>query len=488
MRLLPSRLLLSTLLAGAMAAACTVGPDYQRPSVATPPAFKEASVPSNTPWREAQPSDSIARGAWWSMFNDPVLDTYERRVEVSNQNLAAAAAAYQAARALVDQSRSALFPTISGNAGATRSRSGGGQVVSGAGGSFVSTGAGANNRFSTNFSGSWEIDLWGRLRRGLEADRASAQASAADLANATLAAQAQLATAYFTLRAADEQKALLTDTVAAYQRAVNLAQNRYDAGVIARADVISAETQLRNAQAQLADVDVGRAQSEHAIALLVGTSPSEVTIVPAKLARTVPAAPVLVPSALLERRPDIAGDERAVAAANAEIGVATAAFFPNLTLGASYGSSASEIGNLFNAGTTTWSFGPSLAATLLDFGGRKARVRQAKATHEQRVAQYRQTVLTAFQEVEDQLAALRVYADEMVLREATSASARQAEALALNRYQAGQVDFNTVITAQTQALAADQNLLNLLRQRLQASVSLVQALGGGWTAADLPKG
>jgi NodT family efflux transporter outer membrane factor (OMF) lipoprotein len=484
-----ARPLIASLMLASALAACTVGPDYERPSVATPPAFKEAGVPSNTPWRQAQPSDAIDRGAWWSMFNDPVLDGFERRVEVSNQNLAAAAAAYDAARALVDQSRSTLFPTITGNAGATRSSGGrNGQVVTGAGGGFVSSGNGAQNRFSTNFGASWDADLWGRLKRGLEADRATAQATAADLANARLAAQAQLAIAYFTLRTADEQKALLTETVAAYQRAVDLAQNRYEAGVIARADVISAETQLRNAQAQLADLDVGRAQAEHAIALLVGVPPSEVTVPPAKLARAVPAAPVVVPSALLERRPDIASSERAVAAANAEIGVATAAFFPNLTLSGSYGSSTSEIGQLFSAGTNTWSFGPALAATLLDFGGRKARVRQARATHEQRVAQYRQTVLTAFQEVEDQLAALRVYADETALREATAASARQAEALALNRYQAGQVDFNAVITAQTQALAADQNLINLLRQRLQASVSLVQALGGGWNVSELPRG
>jgi len=481
------------LLIGAVAAsvlsACTLGPDYHRPSVTAPVAFKEAEVPTSHPWREAQPSDGIDRGAWWAMFNDPALDGLIRRVEVSNQNLAAAAAAYDAARALVDQSRSALFPTISANAGGTRASGGrSGQVVSGAGGGFVSSGDGAQNRFQANASAAWEIDLWGRLRRTLEANRATAQASAADLANAKLSAQAQLATAYFTLRGADEQARLLNATVAAYKRAYDLAQNRYNAGVIARADVISAETQLRNAEAQLSDIGVGRAQSEHAIALLVGTSPAELAIAPAQLATAVPAAPVIAPSALLERRPDIASSERAVAAANAQIGVTKAAFFPSLNLSANYGSNTSSIGDLFSAGTNVWSFGPTFAMTLLDAGGRKARVRQARATHAQRVALYRQTVLTAFQQVEDQLAALRIYAEQADIREAAAAAARRSEELALNRYQAGQVDFTTVITAQTQSLAAQQNLINLQRQRLQSSVALVQALGGGWTAADLPKG
>jgi NodT family efflux transporter outer membrane factor (OMF) lipoprotein len=482
-------LLPSVSLAALVVAGCTLGPDYRRPTVATPPAFKEAEAPSSSTWRQAQPSDAIDRGAWWSMFADAELDGLMRRVEVSNQNLAAATAAYEQARALVDQSRSNLFPSISGNAGATRSSSGrSGAVVPGAGGGFITSGSGAQNRFSVNFTSTWDADLWGRLRRTLEANRASVQASAADLANARLSAQAQLATAYFAMRSADEQKVLLGDTVAAYQRAVDLATNRYNAGVIARADVISAETQLRNAQAQLVDLEVGRSQNEHAIALLVGVPPSELTVAPARLARAVPTAPVLVPATLLERRPDIARDERNVAAANAQIGVATAAFFPNLTLSGNFGSNSSEIGDLFSAGTRTWSFGPQLASTLLDFGARKGRVKQARALHEQRTAQYRQTVLSAFREVEDQLSALRVYADEMTLREQTAAAARQAEALALNRYQAGQVDFNAVITAQTQALAADQNLIALVRQRLQASVALVQALGGGWTSADLPKG
>ena len=470
-------------------AACTLGPDYQRPSMTTPPAFKEAEVPSAQPWREAQPSDGVDRGAWWAMFNDPALDTLIRRVEVSNQNLAAAAAAYDAARALVDQSRSALFPTITASAGGTRASSGrSGQVVSGAGGGFVSSGEGAQNRFQANFATAWEVDLWGRLRRTLEANRATAQASAADLANAKLSAQAQLATAYFTLRTADDQARLLTDTVAAYQRAYDLTNNRYNAGVIARADVISAETQLLTAKAQLSDIGVSRAQSEHAIALLVGTSPAELTVAPAQIALTVPAAPVIAPSALLERRPDIASSERAVAAANAQIGVTKAAFFPTLNLSANYGSTTSSIGDLFSSGTNVWSFGPSFAMTLLDAGGRKARVRQARATHAQRVALYRQTVLTAFQQVEDQLAALRIYADQAEIRQSAATAASRAEELALNRYQAGQVDFTTVITAQTQALSAQQNLITLQRQRLAASVALVQALGGGWSAADLPKG
>lgn len=480
---------LTVLVAAGLLSACTLGPDYQRPTVAAPPAFKEAEVPSSQPWREARPSDDIDRGAWWAMFNDPTLDALIRRVEVSNQNLAAAAAAYEAARALVDSSRSALFPTITANTGATRASGGrSGQVVPGSGGGFVSSGDGAQNRFQTNFATQWEVDLWGRLRRTLEANKATAQASAADLANARLSAQAQLATAYFTLRAADDQARLLADTVAAYKRAYTVIENRYEAGVLARADVISAETQLKNAEAQLADVGVGRAQSEHAIALLVGTSPAELTVAPQQVALTVPAAPVLAPSALLERRPDIASSERAVAAANAQIGVVKAAFFPTLNLQANYGSNTSTIGDLFSAGTNVWSFGPTFAMTLLDAGGRKARVRQARATHAQRVALYRQTVLTAFQQVEDQLAALRIYAEQADLRQQAATAARRSEELALNRYQAGQVDFTTVITAQTQSLAAQQNLITLQRQRMQASVALVQALGGGWSTADLPRG
>ncbi|MEO6340038.1 MAG: efflux transporter outer membrane subunit [Caulobacteraceae bacterium] len=483
MRTHAPRIALTLSLAGSLSA-CTVGPNYVRPTAAAPAVFKEAQVASNSPWRQAQPSDTIDRGAWWSMFNDPVLDGLEKRVEISNQNIAAAAAAYDQARALVDQSRASLFPTVGASATATRSSGGrGGQVVGG----FVTSGTGAQNRFAGTLTGSWDADLWGRIKRTVEANSATAQASAADLANARLSAQSQLAIAYFGLRVTDELKGLLTDTVAAYQRAVDLAQNRYDAGVIARADVISAQTQLQSAQAQLTDLDVGRAQNEHAIALLIGAAPADLTIPRAKLAQVVPPAPVIVPSDLLERRPDIASDERQVAAANAQIGVATAAYFPSLTLSGSVGTSSSVLGDLFSAGTNTWSIGPALAETLLDFGARKARVRQARALHAQRTAEYRQTVLGAFQQVEDQLAALRVYADEAKFRELNAASARQAEALALNRYKAGQVDFTTVITAQAQSLTAQQNLLTLVRQRLQASVSLVQALGGGWTTAELPK-
>ena len=477
-----SRLALTASLAGALAA-CTVGPNYVRPTAPTPTVFKEAQVPSNTPWRQAQPSDTADRGDWWSMFNDPVLDGLEKRVEISNQNIAAAAAAYDQARALVDESRASLFPTVAGSLSATRSLSGGGQVVGG----FVNSGAGAQNRFAATVTGSWDADLWGRIKRTVEANKATAQASAADLANARLSAQSQLAIAYFGLRVTDELKTLLTDTVTAYQKAVDLAQNRYDSGVIARADVITAQTQLQAAQAQLVDVDVSRAQNEHAIALLIGAAPADLTIAAVKLTTAVPAAPVIVPSDLLERRPDIASSERQVAAANAQIGVATAAYFPSLTLSGSAGSASSSIGKLFSAGTNTWSIGPTLAETLLDFGARKARVREARALHAERTAQYRQTVLGAFQQVEDQLAALRVYADEAKIREANTASARQAEALALNRYKAGQVDYTTVITAQAQSLTAQQNQLTLMRQRLTASITLVQALGGGWTTAQLPK-
>ena len=466
---------------------CLVGPTYERPTAPVSATFKEADG-----WKPSTPMDHIDRGAWWSVFNDPTLDALERRVESANQTLAAAAAAYSQAQAVSAETRATLFPTLSVNGSATRSGSGGGGsiITAGPGGTSVASGGGgrSSNRFNASAGASWAPDLWGRIRRTIEANKANEQGSAADLASARLSLQADLAGNYFAIQALDEQKTLLDQTVAAYQRSVDLTQNRYDAGVIARADVISAQVQLQSAQAQAVDIGVQRAQLEHAIAVLVGTPPAGLTIAAGTLPRVVPTPPAIVPATLLERRPDIAGAERDMAAANAQIGVATAAYYPTLNLSGSYGFTSSALGGLFSASNSVWSIGPSLAETVLDFGARKARVQQTRAVYDQRVAQYRQTVLAAFQSVEDQLAALRVYQEEQVLREANAASANRAEELALNRYRAGQVDFNTVITAQTQALTARQALLTLIRQRLTASVNLIEALGGGWTTADLPRG
>jgi NodT family efflux transporter outer membrane factor (OMF) lipoprotein len=467
-------------------AGCAVGPNYKLPTTVQATAFKE-----NKDWTPAQPADHIDRGAWWSVYADPALDALIRKVELSNQNLAAAEASYRQARALTAESRASFFPTISASGGATRS--GGRGQTSGFGSTTGTAGSTVTSRDQTRYTASlgasWAPDIWGRIRRTVEGDKANAQASAADLASAKLSYQAELASNYFTLRALDEQARLYALNIEGYRRSVELTNNQYQAGVAARADVITAETQLKNAQAQAADLGVQRAQVEHAMAVLIGLPPSNFELPRADgLASAVPVAPAGLPSELLQRRPDIASAERSVADANAQIGVATAAYFPTLTLSGSEGFASTALDSLFKAGSNVWSFGPSLAETVFDFGGRKARVAQARANYDRQVALYRQTVLEAFQGVEDQLAALRVLEGEATLRNDAAASAKQAEQLALNRYRAGQVDFTTVVQAQTTATAAEQSALSVQRQRLLASVSLIEALGGGWSVADLPKG
>ncbi len=479
-----TRLSLVLLLSASTLAGCAVGPDYSRPtSAASAPAtaFKEAQG-----WKPAEPVDHIDRGAWWSVFNDPVLDGLMKRVAIDNQNVAAREAAYRQARALTSEARAAFFPTAGVNASRqTSERAGGGsQVING----IVVTRGGPTTVYNAGLTASWVPDVWGRIRRNVEASKSSNQASAADLAAATLSFQADLATNYFTLRALDEQKRLLDASIDSFRQAANLATNQYNAGIVARSDVITAETQLRGAQAQAIDLGIQRAQLEHGIAVLVGVAPSELSLAAAPLTRNVPIAPAGLPSTLLERRPDIALAERQAQAASAQIGVQTAAWFPNLTLSGNYGYNSTELGNLFSASSNLWAYGPQLALQVLDFGARNARIRQARAVYDQRVAAYRQTVLTAFQTVEDQLAALRILQDEAQLRAETETSARHAEELALNRYKAGQTDITAVVQAQNTSLNAQQGALTALRQRLIASVSLIEALGGGWTTAELPKG
>jgi NodT family efflux transporter outer membrane factor (OMF) lipoprotein len=469
--------------------ACAVGPNYVRPSVATPSAFKEAPNAQNG-WVPTQPMDTIDRGAWWSVFNDPVLDGLERRVVVSNQTVAQAVAAYAQARALTSVDRASLFPSVTASGSGTRSGGGGGTtrttVVNG-----VATTTGGSSYTSTSYAASigatWAPDVWGRLRRQVQSDVAGAQSSAADLANAALSAQTELASDYIDLRILDETKRLYDETVVADQRALVITQNKYAAGVSAKADVITAQTQLLSAQAQDANVAVQRAQYEHAIAVLAGVAPSELTIAPAPLIRAVPTPPIVVPSELLQRRPDIAAAERSAASASALIGVQVAAYFPTIGLSGDYGFNATSLSNLFNSSASVWSYGLNASETLLDFGARRGRVREARAVYEQRVAAYRQTVLTALQNVEDQLVALRVLEQEAGLRDQALVSARQAEQLALNQYKAGQVDYTTVVQAQNTALTAAQSVLTVLQSRQNASVLLIEALGGGWTAADLPK-
>ena len=466
-KFIPAFTLLPLLLGG-----CALGPAYDRPATPSPVAFKEAQG-----WIPAAPADVLDRGAWWMLFGDPVLDQLAASVEVSNQNIAAAAAAYAQARALVAQQRAVLFPAVSLDGGVTRS----GRAVST---TAASPGGRVANSVQLDIGGSWEPDVWGRLRGAVSSASASAQASAADLASATLSAQGELVADYVALRQTDAQTALLRDTIAGYERVLQITRNRYAAGVAPKTDVLQSETQLANARADEAGLVRQRAQLEHAMAVLVGKAPSEFSLVPGEWKVTVPQVPVGVPSILLQRRPDIAAAERRVAAANEQIGIARAAYFPNLSLSASYGSGASRVADLFSASTTLWSLGLSVAQTVFDAGATRARVAEARAVQEQAAARYRQTVLTAFQDVEDQLAAAQVLERQEQLRREASQAADQAEAQFLNRYRAGQVSYSDVVTAQVTALNARRALVQAQADRQTAAVALIQALGGGWHASQ----
>ena len=452
--------------------ACSLAPVYQAPPLPLPAAFKEAGD-----WVPATPADDAPRGAWWAVFNDPVLDELANAVQVSNQNVAAAGAAYAQARALVAGQRASLFPNVSLDAGADRGRSSSGSATA----SGVSTtGARVRNSYQASLGASWEPDLWGRLRGGVESASASASASQADLASATLSAQGELAANYLNLRETDVQSELLQATIAGYQRVRQITQNRYDAGVIPKTDLLQAETQLASAQADQVGLQRQRAQLEHAIAVLIGRTPADFSLSPAAWSPTVPEIPLVLPATLLQRRPDIAGAERRVAAANAEIGIARAGYFPGIGLTASYGYGASRVGDLFNASTAAWSLGLSLAQRIFDAGAVTAQVAAARAIQERTAAQYRQTVLVAFQDVEDQLAATRVLALQLTYRRAASAAADQVEQQVLNRYRAGQVSYTEVVTAQATALHARRTLAQLQADRQVVAVALIQALGGGW--------
>jgi len=467
----------------AFASGCAVGPDYQRPDAATATAFKEAEG-----WVAAAPSDAIDRGTWWQLFDDAELDALAQRVRVSNQNIAAAQAAYAQARALVSQQRAGLFPTIDLSGTATRADSGGNRasrVVTDANGqqSVIAGGGNINNNYRTSIGASWEPDVWGRLRRSAEAADASAAASAADLASATLSAQGELVTNYLSLRATDAEIGLLQQTLTGYERALQIAENRYRAGIAPRTDYLSAQTQLYGTQADMESLRRTRAQLEHAIAVLVGEAPARFQIERAPWNAVVPGVPVGVPSTLLQRRPDIAAAERRVANANAQIGVARSAYYPSLSLSASYGSSSSTVAELLDASTMLWSIGASAAQTLFDFGARRAQLDQARAAYDQTVATYRQTVLAAFADVEDQLTGSRVLERTEQLRQQASAIADENERLVLNRYKAGQVVYSEVVTAQASALSARRTLIQAQRDRQTTAVALIQSLGGGWSGA-----
>jgi NodT family efflux transporter outer membrane factor (OMF) lipoprotein len=466
--------------------ACSVGPDYQRPAAPVPAAFKEAPPAG---WKFGTPMDAIDKGAWWSIYNDPELDRLEREVDISNQTLAQAVAAYAEAQAVVQQARGELFPTVSITPGMTVANQGGtfssgGLVSSGS----VSRHGGVTNNYSLEANADWTVDVWGKIRRTVESDVAGAQASAADIANARLSAQATLAMDYFDLRAADSLQKLLDDTVKQYTRALRITQNQYDAGTAAKSDVLTAQTQLQTTQAQAINVGVARAQYEHAIAVLTGHPPADLTIPPGQLATTIPQIPTTVPAALLERRPDISAAERQMQQENALIGVAIAAYYPDVSLSALYGYTGNPIGSLIQLANKVWSIGGSAAETVFDGGIRSGQVASARAVYDQSVANYRQVVLTAFQGVEDNLSGLRILQDQASAEDAAVASARQAVQIALNEYLAGTQAYTTVITAQTTALSNEESALSIRQTRLTDSVALIEALGGGWDTTQLPSG
>ncbi len=458
---------------------CMVGPDYVRPAAPVSPAFKES-----TGWKVAQPSDDAPRGNWWADFGDPDLDALEAQVDISNQTIQAAEARVREASAATQAARAALFPVVSGNAVALRSSRGTGTTNTTATGGNQTVGS-VNNSYNLALDASWEIDLWGGIRRGIEASSSTAQATVADLAGAKLSAQALLAQDYLLLRVEDAQIALLRETVSNYERSLQLTRNQYAAGIAGRGDVTQAEAQLKATQAQVYDAQIARAQLEHAIAVLIGKPPSELTIAAKPLVAVFPAIPVALPSALLERRPDIAAAERRTTSANAQIGVAQAAFFPSLSLSATGGYQSSVIGSLLSLPSRYWSLGPALAQSIFDAGLRSAQKAQAVATYDETVANYRSTVLGAFQDVEDNLAALELLAQEASVQDDAIKAARESAAIANNQYKAGTANYLAVVVLQANALNNERTGLVILGRRLSASVGLIKALGGGWDATSL---
>jgi NodT family efflux transporter outer membrane factor (OMF) lipoprotein len=454
--------------------ACAVGPDYVKPKAEAPAAYKEAAV-----WKVAQPQEAVVRGAWWKIFQDPQLDALEEQVNISNQNVAAAEAQYRQARALVQAARAGYFPTVAIGAAATRSlRS-----------SNAGNALGTTNQVSDLLlmgTASWEPDIWGKVRRSVEARQAGAQASAADLEAIRLSTQATLAQNYFQLCALDAQKKLLDATVAAYQKTVELTNRRYVSGVSSRADILLAETQLKTTQAQAIDLGLQRAQLEHAIALLVGKPPSGLSIPATPLAATPVAVPFGIPSELLERRPDIAAAERRLAAANAQIGVAEAAYFPNIVLNATGGFESSHLSDWLSWPSRLWSVGLGLTQTVFDAGLRSALTDQARAAYDATVASYRQTVLGGFQEVEDNLAALRILEEESRIQGEAVSAARRSLEFSMNQYRAGTISYLEVVTVQTILLTNERTAIDILSRRMAASVLLIKAIGGGWNSSALP--
>jgi NodT family efflux transporter outer membrane factor (OMF) lipoprotein len=454
---------------------CTVGPKYHAPAAEVPPAYKEAGN-----WKPAQPDDRNLGGTWWTIFQDPQLDALELQVNVSNQNLKVAEAQYRQARAVLRYYRADYYPTVTAGPSATRT-----QVSSNSPVSAALRGT-TYNDFVFPLDLSYEADVWGRVRRTVESYREQAQASAADLATVNLSMHADLAIDYFEARSLDAEEQLLNSTVKQYQQAVDLTQSLYQGGLTSEVDLQQAETQLQTTQAAAIDVGVARAQYEHAVAILIGKPPAEFTLPPLPLTAPPPPIPVSVPSELLERRPDIAAAERRVAAANAEIGVAKSAYYPLISLGASGGFESSSITTLLQGPSAFWSLGASAVGTVFDVGRRRALTDQARATYDSDVAAYRQNVLTGFQQVEDNLAAVRILENEAKVQDAAVASAQHSLDLSLTRYRGGVTSYLEVITAQSAALSDEVTAVNILGRRMADTVLLIQALGGGWDRSSLP--
>ena len=463
--------LLALVLSALLLNACAIGPDYQRPDTTTPVAFKEAAG-----WRQANPSDALARGAWWELYGDAQLNDLVQTLNRSNQTVAQSEAQFRQAQALVRSARGAFFPSADLSVGKTRSSQGTGSSNS----SLTSSSSGIRDTLNAQVGVSWEADVWGKLRRGLEANEASAQASLADLAAMRLSQQSELVQNYLQLRVIDQQKRLLQNTVVAYERSLKMSENQYRAGISGKDAVAQAQTQLRNTQANLIDLIWQRAQFENAIAVLTGQPPAGFTLAETQAVPALPQIPESLPSQLLERRPDIASAERSIIAANANIGVAKAAYYPDFSLSLSGGYSSSTYEDWISVPNRFWSVGPKIALPLFDGGQRSAEVDRNEALYDQTVAKYRQTVLDGFREVENYLVQLKVLEDEAVVQQQALESARESLRLTSNQYKAGLIAYLDVVVVQATALSAERTVLNLQQSRLIASVNLITALGGGW--------
>jgi NodT family efflux transporter outer membrane factor (OMF) lipoprotein len=466
------------------AAGCSVGPKYQKPAIQVPTAYKEQppdSYKESQGWKSAQPSDTVLRGDWWTLFGDPGLSALEAQVDISNQNLKAAEARFDQARALIRVSQSQKYPTVTVGAQITSNRD-------------SATTAFSTARTSSNFGNfslpidvNYEVDAWGRVRHSIEAARTEAQATAADLETLRLSFHAEVAYDYFELRSADAEQRLLDDTVSDYRRALELTQNRFEGGAAAGSEVAQAQTQLESTRTQDADIAVRRTQLEHAIAVLVGKSPAVFSLAPKPLDIQPPAIPVGLPSQLLERRPDIAASERRVAEANEQVGIAHAAFFPQILLGAALGLEGQSIADWLNWPSRFWAVGPSVLQTVFDGGRRRATQQSSEFNYNATVATYRETALDAFQQVEDNLAELRVLEKETQTQRAAVLAAERSLELSTNRYTGGLVTYLEVVTAQGATLANERAAVDIQRRRMDASVLLIKALGGGWDNSKLPK-